>query len=93
MTPERATPGETSNVLVVEDNPVVRLVLRKVLEAEHEVTTAESPQQALELAAGGLATDVDGHVLDPEGRVIPGLYAAGRSTSAYWSGIDRQPSS
>ncbi len=30
---------------------------------------------------GGLATDVDGRVLDPEGREIPGLYAAGRSTS------------
>lgn len=30
---------------------------------------------------GGLATDPDGQVLDPEGRIIPGLYAAGRSTS------------
>ncbi|MCR9093523.1 MAG: FAD-dependent oxidoreductase [bacterium] len=30
---------------------------------------------------GGLATDVDGRVLDPEGRVIHGLYGAGRSTS------------
>ena len=30
---------------------------------------------------GGLVTDVDGHVLDPEGVAIPGLYAAGRSTS------------
>ncbi|MAG32430.1 MAG: flavoprotein [Deltaproteobacteria bacterium] len=30
---------------------------------------------------GGLATDIDGQVLDPEGRVIPGLYGAGRSTS------------
>ncbi|HKK51132.1 MAG TPA: FAD-binding protein, partial [Myxococcota bacterium] len=30
---------------------------------------------------GGLASDPDGHVLDPEGRVIPGLYAAGRATS------------
>lgn len=30
---------------------------------------------------GGLATDVDGRVLDPEGRVLAGLYAAGRSTS------------
>ena len=25
--------------------------------------------------------DVDGRVLDPEGRVIPGLFGAGRSTS------------
>jgi 3-oxo-5alpha-steroid 4-dehydrogenase len=30
---------------------------------------------------GGLATDVDSRVLDPESRVIPGLYGAGRSTS------------
>jgi len=30
---------------------------------------------------GGLRTDPTGHVLDPEGRPIPGLYAAGRSTS------------
>jgi 3-oxo-5alpha-steroid 4-dehydrogenase len=30
---------------------------------------------------GGLATDVDSCVLDPESRVIPGLYGAGRSTS------------
>ena len=30
---------------------------------------------------GGLATDTDGRILDPEGRVIPGLYGAGRSTS------------
>jgi succinate dehydrogenase/fumarate reductase flavoprotein subunit len=30
---------------------------------------------------GGLATDPDGRVLDPEGRPIPGLYGAGRSTS------------
>lgn len=30
---------------------------------------------------GGLATDVDGRVLDPEGRIIPGLFGAGRSTS------------
>jgi 3-oxo-5alpha-steroid 4-dehydrogenase len=30
---------------------------------------------------GGLETTVDGHVLDLDGRSIPGLYAAGRSTS------------
>jgi succinate dehydrogenase/fumarate reductase flavoprotein subunit len=30
---------------------------------------------------GGLATDVDGRVLDPEGAPIPGLLAAGRATS------------
>jgi len=30
---------------------------------------------------GGLASDVDGRILDPEGRPIPGLYGAGRSTS------------
>jgi succinate dehydrogenase/fumarate reductase flavoprotein subunit len=30
---------------------------------------------------GGLATDPDGRVLDPEGRPIAGLFAAGRSTS------------
>jgi 3-oxo-5alpha-steroid 4-dehydrogenase len=30
---------------------------------------------------GGLATDVEGRVLDPEGRPIRGLYGAGRSTS------------
>jgi len=41
---------------------------------------------------GGLATDVDGAVLDPEGRRIPGLYGAGRATSglsvgSYSSGL------
>ena len=30
---------------------------------------------------GGLHTDVDGRVLDPEGDTIPGLFAAGRATS------------
>ncbi len=41
---------------------------------------------------GGLRTDVDGRVLDPEGRPIPGLFAAGRASSgiavgSYSSGI------
>jgi 3-oxo-5alpha-steroid 4-dehydrogenase len=41
---------------------------------------------------GGLRTDVDGRVLDPEGRPIPGLFGAGRATSgiavgSYSSGI------
>ena len=30
---------------------------------------------------GGLATDLDGRVLDSEGEAIPGLFAAGRTTS------------
>jgi len=30
---------------------------------------------------GGLHTTVDGEVLDPDGEVVPGLYAAGRTTS------------
>jgi 3-oxo-5alpha-steroid 4-dehydrogenase len=41
---------------------------------------------------GGLATDVDGRVLDPEGVAIPGLFAAGRASSglsvgSYSSGL------
>jgi succinate dehydrogenase/fumarate reductase flavoprotein subunit len=41
---------------------------------------------------GGLATDVDGRVLDPEGASIPGLFGAGRTTSglavgSYSSGL------
>jgi len=41
---------------------------------------------------GGLATDVDGRVLDPEAAPIPGLFAAGRATSglsvgSYSSGL------
>ena len=41
---------------------------------------------------GGLATDVDGRVLDPEGAAIPGLFGAGRATSglsvgSYSSGL------
>jgi succinate dehydrogenase/fumarate reductase flavoprotein subunit len=41
---------------------------------------------------GGLATDVDGRVLDPEGVPIPGLFAAGRASSglsvgSYSSGL------
>ena len=42
--------------------------------------TAENARYAV-FTLGGLATDVEGHVLDPEGRIIPGLYGAGRSTS------------
>jgi 3-oxo-5alpha-steroid 4-dehydrogenase len=41
---------------------------------------------------GGLATDVDGRVLDPAGAPVPGLFAAGRATSglsvgSYSSGL------
>lgn len=41
---------------------------------------------------GGLVTDVDGRVLDPGGRTIPGLYGAGRATwgvsaGSYSSGL------
>jgi 3-oxo-5alpha-steroid 4-dehydrogenase len=41
---------------------------------------------------GGLQTDPDGRVLDPEGRPIPGLFGAGRATSglsvgSYSSGL------
>lgn len=42
--------------------------------------TTENARYAV-FTLGGLATDVEGHVLDPENRAIPGLYAAGRSTS------------
>ena len=42
--------------------------------------TTENARYAV-FTLGGLATDVDGRVLDPEGRIIPGLYGAGRSTS------------
>jgi len=42
--------------------------------------TTENSRYAV-FTLGGLASDVDGHILDPEGRVIPGLYGAGRSTS------------
>jgi 3-oxo-5alpha-steroid 4-dehydrogenase len=44
-----------------------------------DCTTAGSLYAAFTL--GGLHSDVDGRVLDPEGRPIPGLFAAGRSTS------------
>ncbi len=41
---------------------------------------------------GGLVTDADGRVLDPGGRIIPGLYGAGRATAgiavgSYSSGL------
>ena len=42
--------------------------------------TSESSLYAA-FTLGGLHTDVDGRVLDPEARVIPGLFAAGRATS------------
>jgi 3-oxo-5alpha-steroid 4-dehydrogenase len=35
---------------------------------------------------GGLHTDLDGRVLDPEGRPIPGLFAAGRSSAGLSAG-------
>jgi 3-oxo-5alpha-steroid 4-dehydrogenase len=44
-----------------------------------DCTTENSIYAAFTL--GGLATDPDGRVLDPEGRPIPGLFAAGRATS------------
>lgn len=42
--------------------------------------TTENARYAV-FTLGGLATDAEGRVLDPEGRVIPGLFGAGRSTS------------
>jgi 3-oxo-5alpha-steroid 4-dehydrogenase len=44
-----------------------------------DCTTESSLYAAFTL--GGLQTDVDGHVLDPEGRPIAGLFGAGRATS------------
>ncbi|MGH0035946.1 MAG: FAD-dependent oxidoreductase [Myxococcota bacterium] len=44
-----------------------------------DCTTADSLYAAFTL--GGLATDVDGRVLDAEGAPVAGLYAAGRATS------------
>ncbi|MEM7409429.1 MAG: FAD-dependent oxidoreductase [Myxococcota bacterium] len=44
-----------------------------------DCTTDNSLYAAFTL--GGLHTDVDGRVLDPEAAPIPGLYAAGRATS------------
>ena len=49
----------------------------------NRVPLTEPPFAAVEVQAaitftyGGLATDVDGRVLDPSGAAIPGLYAAG----------------
>jgi 3-oxo-5alpha-steroid 4-dehydrogenase len=55
-----------------------------------DCTTGGSLYAAFTL--GGLATDVDGRVLDPEGCAIPGLFGAGRCTSglsvgSYSSGL------
>jgi 3-oxo-5alpha-steroid 4-dehydrogenase len=55
-----------------------------------DCTTAGSMYAAFTL--GGLATDVDGRVLDPAGAPIPGLFGAGRATSgisvgSYSSGL------
>ena len=44
-----------------------------------DCTTGGSIYAAFTL--GGLHTDPDGRVLDPEGRPIPGLFGAGRATS------------
>jgi 3-oxo-5alpha-steroid 4-dehydrogenase len=44
-----------------------------------ECTTENSIYAAFTL--GGLLTDADGRVLDPDGAAIPGLFAAGRCTS------------
>jgi 3-oxo-5alpha-steroid 4-dehydrogenase len=55
-----------------------------------DCTTESSIYAAFTL--GGLRTDVDGRVQDPEGRPIPGLFGAGRATSglsvgSYSSGL------
>jgi len=55
-----------------------------------DCTTENSIYAAFTL--GGLHTDPDGRALDPEGRPIPGLFAAGRSSSglsvgSYSSGL------
>lgn len=42
--------------------------------------TTEGARYAV-FTLGGLATDALGRVLDPEARILPGLYAAGRSSS------------
>jgi len=44
-----------------------------------DCTTESSIYAAFTL--GGLRSDIDGRVLDPEGRPIPGLFGAGRATS------------
>ena len=73
--------------------------------ASHWVKPLEPPLVALDLtpgrgarypnfSLGGLHTRVTGEVLDLEGNIMPGLYAAGRATcgitrysSTYWSGL------
>jgi 3-oxo-5alpha-steroid 4-dehydrogenase len=55
-----------------------------------DCTTESSIYAAFTL--GGLRTDADGRVQDPQGQAIPGLFAAGRSTSglcvgSYSSGL------
>lgn len=42
--------------------------------------TIENARYAV-FTLGGLSSDTEGRILDPEDRVIPGLYGAGRSTS------------
>ncbi len=41
-------------------------------------------QPHIHVTLGGIKTDPDARVLDPDGTVIPGLYAAGVSTGSYW---------
>ena len=41
-------------------------------------------QPCIHVTLGGISTDPEARVLDPDGQVIPGLYAAGVCTGSYW---------
>ena len=59
---------QRSRVLLVEDDPLVRVVLEEVLALEHDLEVAESPEQALECLDRG--TEIDLLVTDI---VMPGM--------------------
>ena len=72
------------------DDPVFHKAAEYVTPLVHppfaalDCTTENSLYAAFTL--GGLDTRVDGEVLTPEGEIIPGLYAAGRSTAGLSAG-------
>ena len=60
--PETVLPAQTKiprgQILVVDDDPMVRNVTRKALEREFSVHSPEAPEQALALVQGGMEFDL-----------------------------------
>jgi CheY-like chemotaxis protein len=56
--PHASPPGTRHSILVIDDEPVMGSVLRRIFNATHEVTTVVSGREALALLLAGAEPDV-----------------------------------